>query len=238
MSVVTYDERMRIPFTSATRHAWSLVTRHKVLSSVLVVLAIALLGFGAYIGFAQIVVVLIPIALIAQFVVWRAGRRGQPSHAAEARLMVAGVLVGTVVTGLVIQAVPYGRDHTNPPVVSEPEWANPETRELMVRACFGCHSNEVKYPGYASVAPISWMVQSHVDEGRDKVNYSDWGSGRRGDDTIEVIEEGSMPPPYYTRFGLHPESKLTDAEMQTLLAGLRATPGMSGGGRDRDGNDD
>ena len=98
----------------------------------------------------------------------------------------------------------------------------------MVRACYGCHSNEVEYPSYASVAPISWMVQSHIDEGRSEVNYSQWDqSTRGGNDTIEVILDGSMPPSYYTRFGLHPEARLTDAEIEELVAGLRATPGMS-----------
>ena len=42
----------------------------------------------------------------------------------------------------VIQLVPYGRDHTNPPVTQEPAWDRPETRMLAVRACFDCHSNE------------------------------------------------------------------------------------------------
>ncbi|NBW92168.1 MAG: hypothetical protein EBR53_06895, partial [Actinobacteria bacterium] len=85
--------------------------------------------------------------------------------------LISVFFVATVVTMLVIQFIPYGKDHTNPPVNGEPAWSSPRTRELMVRACFGCHSNSVEYPSYASVAPISWVVQSHIDEGREKVNY-------------------------------------------------------------------
>jgi hypothetical protein len=60
------------------------------------------------------------------------------------------------------------------------------------------------------------------------VNYSEFDSRQRGaDETIEVIQEGSMPPSYYTRFGRHPEAKITNAELQELLVGLRATPGLS-----------
>jgi len=133
---------------------------------------------------------------------------------------------------VVIQAIPYGRSHSNPPITGEPLWATPRTRELMVRACFGCHSNEVKYPSYAGVAPISWVVQSHIDEGRQKVNYSEFDQRQRGaDETLEVIVEGSMPPFYYTMFGRHPEAKLTESELQTLIAGIKATPGLSGRGR-------
>jgi hypothetical protein len=100
----------------------------------------------------------------------------------------------------------------------------------MVRACFGCHSNEVKYPSYASVAPISWVVQSHVDEGRQAVNYSEFDKGqRRAKNTVIAVTSGFMPPSYYTQFGRHPEAKLTKAEMAELIAGLSNTPGMTRG---------
>lgn len=34
---------------------------------------------------------------------------------------------------LVIQLVPYGRAHTNPPVVTEPPWDTPQTRAGSAR---------------------------------------------------------------------------------------------------------
>jgi len=142
--------------------------------------------------------------------------------------LISVFFVATVVTMLVIQFIPYGKDHTNPPVNGEPAWSSPRTRELMVRACFGCHSNSVEYPSYASVAPISWLVQSHIDEGRNKINYQEWNDQqRRADETIRVIKNGEMPPSYYTMFGKHPEAKLTEAEISELVAGLLATPGFS-----------
>ena len=142
-------------------------------------------------------------------------------------------LVGAFVVFLLIQLVPYGRSHSNPAGSGEPDWATPQTRELMVDACYSCHSNEVDYPPYASVAPISWMVQRHVDEGRESVNYSDVATDPgEADESIDVIEEGEMPPSYFTRFGLHPEANLTQAQVEELIAGLRATPGMSEKGGD------
>jgi len=53
------------------------------------------------------------------------------------------------------------------------------------------------------------------------------------EETIEVIKDGSMPPAYYTRFGLHPEANLSDAELVELIAGLRATPDLSEEGSNR-----
>ena len=35
---------------------------------------------------------------------------------------------------VLIQFVPYGHSHTNPPVTQEPKWDSPQTRALAVRA--------------------------------------------------------------------------------------------------------
>lgn len=57
---------------------------------------------------------------------------------------VLGILILLVVLLFVlIQLVPFGRQHTNPPVIGEPAWDSPQTRELTRRACFDCHSNEL-----------------------------------------------------------------------------------------------
>ena len=186
-------------------------------------------GLGALIGMPPFgfVVILLGIFVPTSWVVIRGEKRAPAS--VTAKMFVAILAAATAVTFLAIQAIPYGRSHSNPPVTGEPQWANDETRELMVRACFGCHSNEVEYPAYASVAPISWVVQSHVDEGRGKVNYSEYDRRQRGaHETLEVIAEGEMPPHYYTLFGLHPEAKLTESEVQALIAGIKATPGLAG----------
>jgi hypothetical protein len=192
------------------------------------VLSIVFVIFGLLIGLPPFGYVLIVgiVAIPTLVYAWRMLRSGG-DKLTDARFLL--VLSASILVMLpVIQAVPYGRSHSNTPIKGEPQWSSPRTRELMVRACFGCHSNEVEYPSYASVAPISWVVEAHVAEGREKVNYSEFDRRQRGaDETIEVIEEGSMPPSYYTRFGRHPEAKLTSAELQELLVGLRATPGLS-----------
>ena len=193
------------------------------------VLGIIFVIFGLLIGLPPFGYVLIVgiVAVPTLVYAWRM-LRISTDKLTDARFLL--VLSASILVMLpVIQAVPYGRSHSNPPITGEPQWSSPRTRELMVRACFGCHSNEVEYPSYASVAPISWVVEAHVAEGREKVNYSEFDRRQRGaDETIEVIEEGSMPPSYYTRFGRHPEAKLTSAELEELIAGLRATPGLSG----------
>jgi hypothetical protein len=139
--------------------------------------------------------------------------------------LVVSVLAGLVVVGLVIQAVPFGRDYSNPPVTGEPAWDSLRTRELTVRACFDCHSNEVEYPWYSKVAPASWAVQLHVEQGRNKVNYSEWDRPQKeANKSAETVEDGEMPPSYYTLL-THKAARLTDAETQDLIDGLIATFG-------------
>lgn len=208
---------------------------HRAISGIAIGLLVLFVTFSALIGMPPIGYVLI-LAGIAGPTVWYVLRAEKREESGEGRLtarrFLGVVMIATLGTFLVIQVVPYGKSHSNPPVTGEPQWANTETRDLMVRACFGCHSNQVVYPAYASVAPISWVVQSHVDEGRNRVNYSEFDKHpRAAHDTLRVIENGSMPPFYYTMFGRHPEAKLTASELQTLIAGIKATPGLSGRGR-------
>ena len=148
----------------------------------------------------------------------------------------AGLLIAGAVAFLLIQLVPYGRAHDNPPVVSEPQWSSPQTRQLAVRACFDCHSNETAWPWYTSVAPVSWLVQRDVAEGREVLNFSEWRSGGEGEETeelAEVVLEGGMPPTTY--LPLHPEARLSAAEKRQLANGLLA---MAGGEREHEADDD
>jgi mono/diheme cytochrome c family protein len=137
--------------------------------------------------------------------------------------VVIGVLAGF---GL-IQLVPYGRDHTNPPVTAEPAWDSQQTKDLATGACFDCHSNETVWPWYSNVAPVSWLVQRDVDEGRRRLNFSEWptlpaGAGSEiAAEASGVVSEGEMPPLQYKP--LHSGGRLTDAERQQLATGLEAS---------------
>ncbi len=220
------------PIRSLLDWSLDLVRAFKSTAVVVAIMALAFVGISVLIGMPPFAYVII-IGFVATPTAWYIVRAQRASTTSASKLtnmrLLTVIFAASLGTMVVIQAIPYGRSHSNPPITGEPQWATPRTRELMVRACFGCHSNEVEYPSYASVAPISWIVTAHVSEGREKVNYSEFDSRQRGaDETVEVVKEGSMPPAYYTRFGRHPEANLTNAELQELLVGLRATPGLSG----------
>lgn len=196
-----------------------------------VAVAAVAVGGGLALGLSPVLIAVLAGAVVLVAVAQLTGRKARrSSDRVPSTVAVLGhfTLAGIVVLAL-IQAVPYGRDHSNPPVTGEPRWSSPRTRQLMVDACYDCHSNEVEWPWYTNIAPVSWAATEHVDEGRRAVNYSEFTTGgdHEAEETIEVILENSMPPYYYTLFGLHPEADLSQDEIAELVAGLRATPGLA-----------
>lgn len=133
--------------------------------------------------------------------------------------------VAVIAAVVAIQFIPYGKDHTNPPIVSEPQWDSPRTKELFNRACADCHSNETAYPWYSNIAPVSWLIAHDIDEGREHFNVSMWGSQKKneGEDAAKEVREGEMPMWFYTI--AHPEAKLSSNKKQELISGLEKTFG-------------
>lgn len=105
----------------------------------------------------------------------------------------------------------YPLDRSNPPVVREVD-APPEVKAVLERACYDCHSHQTRWPWYAWVAPVSFLVVHDVSEAREHLNFSDWGrytpekARKKIDEILEEVEEGEMPLFYY--LPLHPEAEL------------------------------
>ncbi len=128
------------------------------------------------------------------------------------------ILIGLLLVAIAIQVVPFGHDHSNPPVTKEPSWDSPQTKDLFRRACFDCHSNETGWRWYSSIAPVSWLVGNDVQGGRRHLNFSEWDKPQKhADDVAGMVKSGAMPPWFY--LPLHPSAKLTDAEKQALIEG-------------------
>jgi hypothetical protein len=148
-------------------------------------------------------------------------------------------LVRALVVGglgfLALQLVPLGRIE-NPPVTQDAPWPSEEARRLAVAACYDCHSNETDVKWFDRIAPGSWLVEQHVDEGRSILNFSTWDRPQPSDedDWHDAVEDGEMPMRSYTL--LHPEARLSAAEREVLVAALHQLEGdddSSGRGRGR-----
>lgn len=126
-------------------------------------------------------------------------------------------LTALLVLTLAIQFIPV--KPTNPPergALIVP----PRVESIMQRACYDCHSNRTVWPWYSKVAPVSWWVINHVNDGRRHLNFSEWqplpAEKRREQlgEILEEVEEGEMPLASYV-LG-HPEARLSQADLQAL----------------------
>jgi len=134
------------------------------------------------------------------------------------------IFIGIGVLFVVIQF--FRIDKTNPPVIQENDFitvtAPPsEVSELLKSACYDCHSNESKYPWYSNIAPVSWWLKDHINEAREELNFSEWGTftdkrkTKKLKEVVEEIEEGEMPmKPYLITHG---DARLTDEQKQKIM---------------------
>ncbi len=96
-----------------------------------------------------------------------------------------------------------------------------EIADLMEMACYDCHSYTTEYPWYANVAPVSWWIADHVEEGREHLNFTTWGAYsyeeriHKVEEAIEEVREGHMPLESYT--WMHQEARLTQEQRDQLL---------------------
>lgn len=101
------------------------------------------------------------------------------------------------------------------------------TRVAILHACYDCHSNSTRYPWYSEVQPLSWWLASHVRDGKEHLNFSEFGrltpkrAARKLEESIEAIEDGSMPLKSYRL--AHRDARLTPEQKKEIIAWLEAT---------------
>jgi len=134
------------------------------------------------------------------------------------------ILSALLILFIVIQI--FRIDKTNPTSSADADYivmAQPpaEIANLLKTSCYDCHSNETVYPWYSNIAPLSWLLKSHITEGREKLNFSEWANyqpGKRGhkqDECKEMLVEGEMPLASYTL--MHSNAKFTEEQKVMLI---------------------
>lgn len=134
------------------------------------------------------------------------------------------ILFWALVVFVLIQFIPVDKVNqpVNPAVNFVDAKKTPEKIGNLIKgACYDCHSNETVYPKYAQIAPVSWSVKSHVNEGREHLNFSVWGNYNKElkesmlSKSIQTVQSKAMPMPGYIVY--HKEANLTDAERVLLV---------------------
>lgn len=146
-------------------------------------------------------------------------------------LIWVGVSLGILL--LAIQFVPV--DRSNPARQTRVP-ASPEARAILQRACYDCHSNEVRWPWYSYVAPVSWLVSKDVKQGREALNFSTWNllsaaeQAEAFNESWEKVQQGEMPLWFY--LPLHPSAKLSPADRAILQSWASSGGAGSASGAD------
>jgi hypothetical protein len=98
----------------------------------------------------------------------------------------------------------------------------PENISSILRtSCYDCHSNQTSYPWYSRVAPASWLLAQDVRDGRDDLNFSEWGSYTRRHQIKnlrkikEEVSSGEMPLKNYLI--IHRNARLSAAQKGALV---------------------
>ena len=118
-------------------------------------------------------------------------------------------------------------DKTNPPADQSLDFVTIEqptnVMESIIKAtCYDCHSHETKYPWYTNVAPVSWWVKGHIDNGVKKLNFSEWGAysdkkrKHKLEECVEFVEETRMPILSYII--AHSEARMSEEERTEMVA--------------------
>ena len=137
------------------------------------------------------------------------------------------IILISVVLLVVLQFVKSERVHR--PVNPQTDFlsvlkAPKEVARIVKANCYDCHSRQVEYPWYASVAPISFLIEHHVEEGIEHLNFSDWTkytskkAAHKLEEILEEVDEDKMPlKPYALLHG-----NLSDIDKKTFLDWIEA----------------
>lgn len=119
----------------------------------------------------------------------------------------------------------YRPAKTNPPIVEAdtlqattqvPE----EVDKIFSRSCNDCHTNNSNYPWYSEVAPMSWGVINHINEGRRELNLSTWANydtkrkKHKLEEICEMVTSGEMPHNQY--LWIHWDAKLSEEDKKIM----------------------
>ncbi|MBD3795002.1 MAG: heme-binding domain-containing protein [Epsilonproteobacteria bacterium] len=129
------------------------------------------------------------------------------------------LLVGFVVLVGFIQIIPYEFEETLDTPIEEEIVTPIEVKEILVRSCYDCHSSSAEMPWYSDIAPFSWSIKSHIEEGRDIVNFSIFSSYDKAKqkELYEKIDESvtiRMPLPSYLWF--HDEARMSEEDRKLI----------------------
>jgi len=96
-----------------------------------------------------------------------------------------------------------------------------EIQNILKTSCYDCHSNNTNYPWYSKIQPGAWFMENHIKEGKDELNFSEFGEYSKRiqksklKSIISQIKDDEMPLISYTLF--HRDAKLSERDKEILV---------------------
>lgn len=140
------------------------------------------------------------------------------------------ILTGLLVILIIIQFVQPARNKSSeamPYDISHTLTIPGNVQGILKKACYDCHSNNTVYPWYSFVQPMHWVLNNHIQSGKEELNFNEFGSYslRRQRNKLRAVENNitdeSMPLFSYTL--LHRNAILSDKEKSVLLRWLQVS---------------
>lgn len=134
--------------------------------------------------------------------------------------IIAGILVAGLIAIQFFQPEKnHGESSTEADLISFLEVPE-DIASVLKTSCYDCHSNKTEYPWYSRIAPVSWYLDRHIREGKEELNFSEFGRMKKSkkvaslSDICEVVESGTMPLNSYLL--IHRQARLGEPESEAL----------------------
>ncbi|MCB9315099.1 MAG: heme-binding domain-containing protein [Lewinellaceae bacterium] len=147
-------------------------------------------------------------------------------------------IIGFALLGILVVIQFMRPNRTNPPVdpaldIQQVLQPPADVYAILKDACYDCHSNETQYPWYSQIAPVSWWLVNHIEEGREHLNFSTLGTLALEDraeimeEAAEAVQKGEMPLSSYT--WTHPAARLSATQRDLVVTWLNTQSAGEGG---------
>ncbi len=137
------------------------------------------------------------------------------------------ILLGVLIVIQFIQPSHNKSDQVLPMDITKTINVPDKVLDVFKNSCYDCHSNNTRYPWYVNIQPMGWFMANHIKEGKENLNFSDFGSYSKRKQAnklraiAESIKDGSMPISSYTI--MHTDAKLTSNDTAIINNWVRIT---------------
>lgn len=144
--------------------------------------------------------------------------------------MLNKILIGLVVLFIIIQFIRPEKNissTSSPSHVSAHYATSQEVKDILDKSCNDCHSNNTRYPWYASIQPLTWWLNGHVKEGKEEINFDEFmtlppkKAHHKMEEVSEMVQEDEMPLKSYRL--IHQNAVLSAQEKTTLTSWAKST---------------